>query len=184
MWINSIWDTHEDENNRVISVSKMNAEDVQLIYEAFKSQWWDKPIETLQKYYKEQLSWERDVLVARVDNEVAWYITVTRTSEDDEYFQKNNIPEIKDFNTFIKFRGKGIGYKLMDEIESMISWKSQYVWLSVWLTEDYGVAQQMYVKRWYIPTWRWLLYKWKPLKYWDTTVLDDDLCLSFTKKLY
>jgi hypothetical protein len=57
------------------------------------------------------------------------------------------------------------------------------VGLGVGLTADYGPAQQMYVKRGYIPDGRGLYSHDKPAQYGQFVPVDDDLVLYFTKKL-
>lgn len=165
-----------------ITIRNMISEDCEIISKAFIAQGWNKPISLYEEYYKEQLKGERDVIIAEYNGVFAGYITIQWQS-DYGYFLESGIPEIKDFNVLISYRKNGIGTKLMDEAELRISKKSNYAGLGVGLYEGYGNAQKLYVKRGYMPDGRGITYDYKSLTYGNQVVLDDDLCLMFTKEL-
>lgn len=66
-------------------------------------------------------------------------------------FAGMGLPEIVDFGVLEKYRGCGIGSKLMDVAEKIASQYADEVYLGVGLHSGYGSAQSMYVKRGYIP---------------------------------
>jgi ribosomal protein S18 acetylase RimI-like enzyme len=165
-----------------ITIRNMINDDCEIISKAFVAQGWNKQISLYEAYFQEQLKGERDVMIAECNGAFAGYITIQWESEYG-YFRENNIPEIKDFNVLISYRRNGIGTKLMDEAELRISKKSNHAGLGVGLYEGYGNAQKLYVKRGYIPDGRGITYDNKSLTYGNQVVLDDDLCLMFTKKI-
>jgi ribosomal protein S18 acetylase RimI-like enzyme len=165
-----------------ITIRNMISQDCEIIAKAFIAQGWNKSISLYEEYYEEQLKGKRDVMIAEYDGTFAGYITIQWESEYD-YFKENNTPEIKDFNVLIAYRRNGIGTKLMYEAEFRISKKSNYAGLGVGLYDGYGNAQKLYVKRGYMPDGRGITYDNKSLTYGNQVVLDDDLCLMFTKEL-
>ncbi len=91
--------------------------------------------------------------------------------------------EIVDLAVLEKFRGKGIGNKLMDAAEKIAAEYSDTVYLGVGLHSGYGSAQRMYVKRGYIPDGKGVWYKDKVCGQYAECVNDDELNLYLSKKL-
>ncbi len=156
--------------------------DCETIAKSFERQNWHKPLTQYQNYWSEQTQGTREVLVAAADTEFAGYLTIIRQS-DFENFRAQNIPEIVDFNVLIKFRQRGIGSALMESAENLIAEKHDFAGIRVGLTGDYGAAQRMYVKRGYIPDGSGISQNGAALQFGDKIIVDDDLALSFTKKL-
>jgi len=165
-----------------ISIRRMIAADCKIITKAFASQNWNKPLAQYEKYLNEQTAGTREVLIAEAKREFAGYLTIVWQS-DFMPFREKNIPEIVDFNVLIKFRNLGIGTKLMDAAENLISEKYKTVGIRVGLTEDYGAAQRIYVKRGFVPDGLGISQNRVSLKYDDKITIDDNLNLSFTKNL-
>ena len=168
--------------NESILIRRLLGGDCQTISDAFRRQDWNKPTGQFQNYFNQQKKGERDVFIAEVENQFAGYITILRQSEYPP-FRKKYIPEINDFNVLIKFRRRGIGTALINAAETLIAEKYGTVGIGVGLTADYGAAQQLYVKRGYIPDGLGISQKGKILKYGDNITIDEDLTLWFTKKL-
>jgi len=166
-----------------IVIRKMTKPDCTIISELFQAQGWDKPLKLYEGYHAEQLNNERDVFVAEFNNAIAGYVTIQWQSPDN-YFRKQNIPEIKDLNTLIKFRNNGIATALMNIAEKRIR-ESGYsiIGLGVGLYSDYGIAQRMYVKRGYNFDGRGLLYRGETIKPGSNVIVDDDLTLCMQKRL-
>jgi ribosomal protein S18 acetylase RimI-like enzyme len=166
-----------------IVIRLMNESDCTIISELFQAQGWDKPLSLYERYYAEQLKNARDVYVAEFNNEIAGYVTIQWQSPYD-YFQQNNIPEIKDLNTLIIFRNRGIATALMNIAEKRVQEKGySIIGLGVGLYSDYGIAQRMYVKRGYIFDGRGLLQNGKVIKPGASVVVDDCLTLGMFKEL-
>ncbi len=163
-------------------IRKLKKEDCQIISDAFKEQGWDKPVEQYQTYFQEQNEMLRDVLVAEYKDEFAGYLTIVWNSQYPP-FKKRQIPEVVDFSVLKKFHRQGIGSKLMDDAEKMISIKSDLAGIGVGLFSDYGNAQRLYVKRGYIPDGLGISQKGRFPKFGETITVDDDLALYFTKQL-
>jgi hypothetical protein len=51
------------------------------------------------------------------------------------------------------------------------------------MTQDYGMAQRLYVRRGYVPDGRGLMTHERPIVNGESVVVDDDLVLYFTKQL-
>lgn len=170
-------------SNIDICIRLIRSDDPSKIYNAFKTQGWNKPTEQFNKYLLEQKNNEREVLIAEVNNEFAGYTTIIWNSAY-EYFRNNNIPEISDLNVLIKYRQKGIGNKLLDETEKIVKDRSNFAGIGVGLFSDYGAAQKIYVKRGYVPDGKGIYKNGNYIKYNDTITIDDDVVLYFIKELF
>ncbi len=158
------------------------ASDIQPIAAAFAALGWDKPTSLYELYLAEQAAGERTVFVALLDSQFAGYVTI-KWQSDYPPFRAENIPEIADFNVLPIFRRQGIGSRLMDEAERVVSERSSVVGIGVGMYADYGTAQRMYVKRGYIPDGRGLFFRQDFVQPGQTVIVDDDLALYFTKRL-
>lgn len=166
-----------------ISIRSLKKEDCKKISDGFVAQGWrDKPESQYLQYLEYQTSGERDILVAEYKNEIAGYLTIKWRSSYPPFFEKQ-IPEIVDFNVYKKFQRKGIGTALMDEAEARIKKRSPISGIGFGITEDYGAAQILYIKRGYIPDGKGLTRNNKSLQYGDQVVIDDSLAILLLKKL-
>jgi GNAT superfamily N-acetyltransferase len=163
-------------------IRSLEAEDISQIALAFEELGWNKPQSQYEHYLLEQELNEREVFVAFVGGEFAGYLTICWRSYY-EPFQKENIPEIVDFNVLPKFRRQGIGTQLMDKAESEIAKVSSVAGIGVGLNSDYGAAQRLYVLRGYVPDGLGLHYRDHHVKYGEQITVDDNLALYFTKTL-
>lgn len=165
-----------------ISIRCLEASDCEIISAAFITQGWNRTIEQYRRYFQDCQDNRRVVLIAEVKGEFAGYITILWESTYSP-FREQNIPEIADFNVLIKFRRRGIGMALMDEAERLIAQRSPLAGIGVGLTEDYGAAQILYVKRGYIPDGKGISHNEHFLKRGDQVTIDDDLNLCLIKNL-
>ena len=124
----------------------------------------------------------RDVLVAVADGQFAGYLTVLWRS-DYRPFAEDEVPEINDFNVVPELRRQGIGTRLMDEAERLISHRSDVAGIGVGLYADYGPAQVMYARRGYVPDGRGLMRHGKPVPAGVEVTVNDDLGLYMRKLL-
>jgi GNAT superfamily N-acetyltransferase len=166
----------------MITIRELQEKDILLIAEAFNSISWKKPFSQFQRYLAEQAEGFREVVLAFENDVFAGYLTILWQSHYPP-FKAGNIPEINDFNVLPKARRRGVGSKLMDEAERIVSQKSDIVGIGVGLDADYGAAQRLYVLRGYVPDGRGIVWKNRFPKYGDQVTVDDDLSLYFTKKL-
>ena len=131
------------------SIRKMQESDIQDLSRGFISQGWPSREEILTRYFKEQESGEREVLVAEVEGALAGYITILSCAKQGPFAEI--YPELSDFNVFEPFQNQGIGNLLLEEAEKRVRLISDKVTLGVGLHSGYGPAQRLYIKRGYIP---------------------------------
>ena len=131
------------------SIRKMQESDIKDLSRGFISQGWPSREEILTRYFKEQESGEREVLVAEVEGAVAGYITILPCAKQGPF--AGMAPELSDFNVFEPFQNQGIGNLLLEEAEKRVRLISDKVTLGVGLHSGYGPAQRLYIKRGYIP---------------------------------
>ena len=131
------------------SIRKMQESDIKDLSRGFISQGWPSREEILTRYFKEQESGEREVLVAEVEGAVAGYITILPCAKQGPF--AGMAPELSDFNVFEPFQNQGIGNLLLEEAEKQVRLISDKVTLGVGLHSGYGPAQRLYIKRGYIP---------------------------------
>ena len=131
------------------SIRKMQESDIQDLSRGFISQGWPGREEILTRYFKEQESGEREVLVAEVEGALAGYITILSCAKQGPFAEI--YPELSDFNVFEPFQNQGIGNLLLEEAEKQVRLISDKVTLGVGLHSGYGPAQRLYIKRGYIP---------------------------------
>lgn len=124
----------------------MEKADAVKLEKCFREQNCNKPFEVLEKYYQEQISNKRQVFIAELNGETAGYTTLLPSAPCGP-FAGEGLPEITDFNVFIKFQRRGIGNKLLDAAEQEAAKIKSAVSLGVGLHYGYGTAQRMYVKR-------------------------------------
>ncbi len=152
------------------------------IAEAFAQLGWNKPEAQYIRYFGEQKTGKRIVLVATLNGKFAGYLTVVWQSGYPP-FKKSGIPEIVDFNVLPSWRRQGIGSELMRAAEILIGTCSPIAGIGVGMDSDYGAAQILYAKRGYLPDGNGLHYGNRKLKHGDVVTVDDSLCLHFTKYL-
>ena len=131
------------------SIRKMQEFDIKDLSRGFISQGWPSREEILTRYFKEQESGEREVLVAEVEGALAGYITILSCAKQGPFAEI--YPELSDFNVFEPFQNQGIGNLLLEEAEKQVRLISDKVTLGVGLHSGYGPAQRLYIKRGYIP---------------------------------
>lgn len=165
-----------------ISIRQITENDPRIISDAFQEQGWDKPVTLYERYIIEQNNGERVTLIAEVNGQFVGYVNVIWKSYYTA-FREKNIPEVNDFNVLLKYRRLGIGSKLMDRAEEIISERSSVAGIGVGVFSDYGNAQVLYVKRGYVPDGKGIHNGQRYVEYGETVVIDDDIVLYLTKRL-
>ena len=164
----------------ICSITKIQESDIQDLSRGFISQGWPSREEILTRYFKEQESGEREVLVAEVEGALAGYITILPDAKQGPF--AGMAPELSDFNVFEPFQNQGIGNLLLEEAEKRVRLISDKVTLGVGLHSGYGPAQRLYIKRGYIPDGSGVWYRNQPLEMNATIQNNDDLVLYLSKK--
>ena len=162
-------------------IRKMIESDIQHLSQGFINQGWPSREENLTRYFKEQESGEREVLVAEIDGAVAGYVTILPSAKHGPFAEV--YPELSDFNVFEHFRNQGIGNQLLEKAEKRVKFVSSKVTLGVGLHLGYGPAQRLYIRRSYIPDGTGVWYRNKPLEMGASCQNDDDLVLYLSKDL-
>ncbi len=163
------------------TIRNMIKSDIESLSHGFMNQGWPAREEILARYFLEQESGEREVLVAEIDGAVAGYITILPSAKDGPF--ASTCPEISDFNVFEPFRNKGMGNRLLEEAEQRVKRFSGKVCLGVGLHLGYGPAQRLYIKRGYIPDGTGVWYRNKLLEMGASCQNDNDLVLYLSKDL-
>ena len=162
------------------SIRKMQESDIKDLSRGFISQGWPSREEILARYFLEQESGDREVLVAEFDGAVAGYVTILPSAKHGPFAEV--YPELSDFNVFEPFQNQGIGNLLLEEAEKRVKLISDKVTLGVGLHSGYGPAQRLYMKRGYIPDGTGVWYQNQPLEMNTTIQNNDDLVLYLSKK--
>ena len=162
------------------TIRNMIKSDIESLSHGFMNQGWPGREEILARYFLEQESGEREVLVAEIDGAVAGYITILPSAKHGPFAEV--YPELSDFNVFEPFQNQGIGNLLLEEAEKRVKLISDKVTLGVGLHSGYGPAQRLYMKRGYIPDGTGVWYQNQPLEMNTTIQNNDDLVLYLSKK--
>jgi len=165
-----------------LMIRDMRIEDKEIIHSENLSHGWHSDIQVYEKYFYEQENKTRYVFVAEYNGNFAGYTTLRPYAVAGPFANKG-IPEVSDFNVFIKYRCIGIGGKILDVVEKIASEISETISLGVGLHSGYGAAQRIYIKRGYIPDGSGVWYKDRLLEPYNDCCNDDDLVLYFSKRL-
>ncbi len=164
-----------------VKIKLLSAKTIPLIISAFRNSEWKTPESYYQKLLIAQNNGECVFLVAFDDDKVAGFVYI-KWQADYPPFARQNIPEIRDLRVLKKYRRHGIATALMNEAEKRVFKLSKAVGLGVGLYTDYGPAQQMYIRRGYVPDGRGLMYKNRPVKPGRDVFVDDDLLIFLVKE--
>lgn len=166
-----------------IVIRDMTADEPEIFSAAERAQGWEGVTpEKLNTRVAHRDRGECVLLTAEYNGEPAGYVSVYWNAPAGAYAGMN-IPEIVDFNVLVKFRGNGIGWRMMDVCETIAAERCDRVCLGVGLYRDYGRAQRMYVKRGYIPDGTGVWYQDKNIDPYEDCCNDDDLVLYMSKAL-
>ena len=143
--------------------------------------WGGKDAAQFQRYLAEQEAGLRVTRFAFLDGVFTGYLNVLWQSGYPP-FAAARIPEINDFNVLPDFRRQGIGTALMDEAERIIATRAPVAGLGIGMTQDYGDALRLYLRRGYLPDGRGLITEGRPVVYGESVLVDDDLVLYLTRQ--
>ena len=93
------------------TIRNMIKSDIESLSHGFMNQGWPAREEILDRYFLEQESGEREVLVVEIDGAVAGYVTILPSAKHGPFAEV--YPELSDFNVFESFRNQGIGNQLL-----------------------------------------------------------------------
>ena len=165
-----------------IRIRDMKQSDAGILTREEIAQGWDSHIEKLEMRLCHQAEGKAAALVAEYEGKPAGYIHVYPDSRWGA-FAGLGYPEIVDFAVLEKYRGRGIGNRLMDAAEEIAAEYADMVYLGVGLHSGYGSAQRLYVRRGYMPDGSGVWYGESVCEPYADCRNDDDLNLYFSKKL-
>ena len=131
-------------------IRPMRDSDADFFTEAERAQGWYTEQEKFFLRLRDQAEGQAVALVAECDGETAGYIHVHPDAQEG-LLAGRAWPEIVDFAVLGRFRGCGIGGKLMDAAETIAARYADTVYLGVGLHSGYGAAQRMVIRRDYVP---------------------------------
>jgi len=100
------------------------------------------------------------------------------------FFRKMDIPEIQDLNVLPEFRRRGIASFMISYCESLARESGkEFIGIGVGMDASYGAAQQLYVRRGYVPDGNGLTYDRQTIAKGDFKAIDDDISLMLIKSL-
>ena len=100
------------------------------------------------------------------------------------FFRKMDIPEIQDLNVMPDYRRRGIASFMIDHCEYLArEVGKEYMGIGVGMDNSYGAAQQLYVRRGYVPDGNGLTYDRKTIQRGAFHPIDDDISLMLIKSL-
>ena len=125
----------------------------------------------------------KSVFIASLDGQDAAWCMLTWQPKY-AFFRKMEIPEIQDLNVLPDFRRRGVANFMIDHCENLARGKGcEYMGIGVGMDASYGAAQQLYVRRGYVPDGNGLTYDRKTLAKGDFKPVDDDMSLMLIKSL-
>lgn len=166
----------------MLQIRIMTQADVEPVAEACRALGGIKPVSQYQRYLHEQAEGWRVALGAWEEGDFCGYVTV-RWTPDYPPFRAAGIPEIQDLNVLPSWRRRGVGSRLMDEVERLAAERSPSVGIAVGLGPDYGPAQRMYALRGYVPDATGATWRGRPVGVGDPVTANDDFVLHLVKTL-
>lgn len=168
----------------MIEVRPAQAHEADWIQARFNQQWPDgaKPSGYFARCCAEQARGEIVLLIAVQGDDFLGAAKIV-WQPDYPYFRETGIPEIQDLNVMPPHRRRGVASRLMDAAEAQIARRAPIAGIGVGLYADYGPAQQMYVRRGYVPDGRGVVYKNAPVLPGQSVPVDDDLVLHLLRRL-
>ncbi|MFB9329910.1 GNAT family N-acetyltransferase [Paenibacillus aurantiacus] len=150
--------------------------------EAFQKGGIDRPIGYYAECFEACRGGARITVLAEADGRIAGCGHLVKESQYAP-FREAGIPEVNDLNVLPEYRRRGIGDKLLVELEAIASRSYASIGIGVGLYADYGPAQRLYARRGYVPDGRGLCYGGETVQPGGLVRADDDLTLYLTKAL-
>ena len=163
-------------------IRSMEPADAQAFFDEYTAQGWHPDVAYYHMRMREQTEGKCVALTAVYQGQPAGTLYLYRYAQEGP-FREKGLPVIVDFGVLQKYQRMGIGGRLMDVAEQIAAQHADAVCLGVGLSQEYGSAQRMYVKRGYIPDGSGVWYGDKPCAPYGSCVNDDDLILYLSKKL-
>ena len=166
----------------MVLIRSMTEADVKVLADGEIAQGWGDTSEKHKMRLRDQAAGLCTPLVAEYGGQTAGYISVYRQAANGPFAGKG-WPELVDFGVLEKFRGHGVGGKLMDAAERIAGEESSVAGVGVGLHSGYGSAQRMYIKRGYVPDGSGVWYRDEVCPPYGDCCNNDELVLYLSKKL-
>jgi len=163
-------------------VRALTSGDPESLSEAFLGTPWARPPDFFESLLAEHSQGSRTALVALLGSSLAGFTSIVWSSRYP-HFRELGIPEIQDLNVVPALRRRGVATRLLDEAERQVEARSPRVGIGFGLHPGYRAAQQLYVRRGYVPDGRGVFYNGRYPEEGERVVLDDDLVLYLVKQL-
>ena len=100
------------------------------------------------------------------------------------FFRKLCIPEVQDLNVLPEFRRRGFASFMLEYCENLARRTGKdHMGIGVGMDASYGAAQQLYVRRGYVPDGNGLTYDRKTIAHGEFRPVDDEMSLMLIKDL-
>ena len=130
-----------------------------------------------------QSNGSRVVMIAAIDGQDAGY-GMLAWEPKYAFFRKMDIPEIQDLNVLPAFRRRGAASAMIEYCEDLARERGcAHVGIGVGMDVSYGPAQQLYVRRGYVPDGNGVTYDRQPIAKGAFKPIDDDMSLMMVKAL-
>lgn len=165
-------------------IRPLTADDIPSVVAAFAAVGWSgKDTAQYERYLAEQAQDVRQVLIAFWEGTFAGYGCLVWEPGYPPY-RAADIPEVQDLNVLPEFRRRGIATAIMDEAERIVAdCGYSVIGIGFGMTADYGAAQQMYIRRGYVPDGRGLSANDRLVQHGETVTVDDALVFHLVKTL-
>lgn len=164
-----------------VTIRRMEKRDIAVIYATPAVTGTRRPPDLYKKYFDQQESGDRVVLLAFYEGRFAGHVSVIWKPEYPDFTEKD-IPEINDLVVHPELRRRGIATALVDEAERIIFERSPVAGIGVGMYAGYGPAQIMYARRGYVPDGRGLIHNNLPVIPMEMVKVDDELTLYLVKE--
>jgi len=132
---------------------------------------------------EQQKAGVRDIFIASIDGVDVGY-GMLAWEPKYVFFRKLNIPEIQDLNVLHDYRRRGVASAMIEHCEGLARKAGkEHMGIGVGMDASYGAAQQLYVRRGYVPDGNGLTYDRKPIAHGELRPIDDDISLMLVKAL-
>lgn len=130
-----------------------------------------------------QKAGKRLVIIASIDGvDVAYGMLAWEPKYT--FFRKMDIPEIQDLNVLRSYRRRGVASLIIKHCEDLAREAGkEYMGIGFGLDASYGAAQQLYVRRGYVPDGNGVTYDRKIVVHGEVRPVDDDMSLMLIKML-
>lgn len=139
----------------IIDIQPLKRKDILEMDQMFLKQGWPSRQQLLMEYLNEQEAGERCVLLAKINNKTAGYLTLVPLAKHGPF--KGLYPEIADFNVFESYQKQGVGSQLLKAAEEKAREIAAVVTLGGRFTHWLWIGPETVCKTRLYSRWVWCL---------------------------